>query len=153
MGNPPPQQKRRFSIRMMLVVVAICAGLIWLTTEYGKIECRFTIVGSDLTATAERRYSGTVRWQYCRAADVRSAAGQQQKRETVLLVDHIHSNRISHLNDGDVFEVRYRPADNLLFEKENPFILFLTRKLGIPQDEIVGFVELEGESQVIARGK
>lgn len=137
--------ENQFSLRAVLLWLALLSGVIWAATEYGKTNVNFRILETDLRQVGDGLTSGTMMWAYDDGGDSTS--------ETVLMVDSIDCDRLERVSVGEDFTIRHRASDNLLFARQNPLVLFLIRKLQIRKQDIVGFVELDGQSQVIVRGK
>ena len=72
--------------------------------------------------------------------------------DTVLYVDRVSDRRLEDLKAGDEFFVQYRHRDFGPIEKENRYVIFMVRELGIKKDEIVGFVQMDGWAEVHVRG-
>lgn len=73
--------------------------------------------------------------------------------DSVLRIEHLGDTSMQNLKAGDEFFVRYRHRDFGPIKKENRYVIFMARELGILKDEIVGFVQLEGWAEVVIRGK
>ena len=56
------------------------------------------------------------------------------------------------LKVGDEFFVNYRERGIWPLDKENRYLIFLTRDLGIAEDEIEGFVHMDGWTEVHVKG-
>lgn len=131
----------------MLVVMA-ASGLMWLSTQYGKVEARFEVVECDLSRSAGGHLNGSLQWRFARV----KADGIIERSDTLLTVENVLSTKMDSLQSGDQFKVRYRLGDVGPIKKENPYVLFMTEKLGIEKDEIVGFIQMQGWSEVVVRG-
>lgn len=73
--------------------------------------------------------------------------------DTVLYVEHLRDLSMQSLAAGDEFVVSYRHRDFGPIKKQNRYVIFMTRELGILKEEIVGFVLLAGWAEVHVRGK
>ena len=142
----------QFTIRSVLVVVVLVSTVIGVAAEYGKTHARFQILEAEMRQLGGGLSSGTLMWTHEFEEEV-AEEEVNSRRETLLIVDSAKCDRLCAIAAGDEFTIRFRSHENLLFAKQNPFVMFLTRKLQIRKQDIVGFVELDGQSQVIVRGK
>lgn len=73
--------------------------------------------------------------------------------DTVLRVEHLGDLRMQNLQVGDEFFIHYRELDFWPIKKQNRYVMFMTRELGILKKEIVGFVQFDGWAEVRIRGE
>lgn len=140
---------RNFSLKFLMFGVVVASVLMWLATQYGKVEAQFEIVSCDLNRASGGHLDGSLQWRYARV----KANGNIERSDTLLTVENIQSGKMVGLKSGDQFKVRYRLSDLGPIKKENPYVLFMTQELGIEKDEIVGFIQMDGWSEVVVRGK
>jgi len=76
-----------------------------------------------------------------------------ESSDSVLKIANLADTSMQNLKAGDEFFVRYRHRDFGPIKKENRYVIFMVRELGILKDEIVGFVQLDGWAEVHIRGK
>ena len=88
-----------------------------------------------------------------RCSRFNSQTGSTEYADTVLQIENLLNSELMDLEAGDEFFVHYRHRDFGPLPRENRYMMFMVYKLGISEDEIVGFVQLDGWAEVVIRGK
>ncbi len=138
-----------FGLKSLLFSVVLVSACLWFATQYGKVEGRFEIIECDLVASADGHLNGSLQWRYSR---VRSD-GELEQADTSLPVENLSSVKLSRVKAGDQFVVRFRLDDLGPIKKESATVIFMTEKLGIPKDEILGFIQMDGWSEAIVKSR
>lgn len=139
---------RTFSLRTLfcLMLLAVVASVY--AERRITDRARFEVLETDLFIE-DGYLSGSLSFR-CSRLDEDSNI---EYADTVLRVEHLADTRMKELADGDEFFVKYRKYDLGPIKKENRYVIFMVRELGISKDEIVGFVQLDGWAEVVVRGK
>lgn len=129
-----------------MVLIAVVGTL--LVQRYITNTARFEVLETDLYVE-DGYLSGSMSFR-CSQLDDRDNI---EYADTVLRIEHLSETSMENLVAGDEFFVRYREKDFGPIKKENRYVIFMVRELGIHKDEIVGFVQLDGWAEVHIRGK
>ena len=138
-----------FSLRtLMLFMLAAGVGS-FLFNQYVMDRARFKVL--EVQLEEEDGYlNGGVSFR-CSRYDRQT--GFVEYADTVLQIQNVSNSKLMDLKADDEFVVHYRHRDFGPLPRENRYVLFMVRKLGISKDEIVGFVQLDGWAEVLIRGK
>lgn len=147
-GFPFFRLPRSFSLRTLFVLMLLSVIGIFLIqrhitnrARFEVLETDFSVDGGYLSGSMSFRCSQLNQWDNIEHAD------------TVLRVEHLGDLSMQNLQAGDEFFIRYREFDFGPIKKQNRYVMFMTRELGILKEEIVGFVQLDGWAEVHIRGK
>ena len=136
----------RFNLKTLLsltAVLAICAGYL---TQWGFEEALFEVKSNELVLDE----AGIVRGDL---TCVCSLPGEDPTRMICRVEQSLDASLVK-FAVATVIRVRYRRWPPLgLFDKQDPYGMFLTAKLGIAADDIVGQIKMSDESIVIVRQK
>ena len=136
----------RFNLTTLLLltgVLAICAGYI---SQSGFEEALFEIKSNELKLDED----GIVRGEL----ECRCKMLGLEPTKMVCRVERSLDESLLKLAVAQVIPVRYRRWPPLgLLDKQDPYGIFLTHKLGFAADEIVGQIIRRDESTVVVREK
>jgi len=139
---------RKFSLRSMFAMVLIAVIGTLSAQRYITNTARFEVLETDLFVDGGY-LSGSMSFR-CSQLDDRDNI---EYSDSVLRIANLSDTSMKTLVAGDEFFVNYRDRDVGPIKKENRYVIFMTRELGIQKDEIVGFVQLDGWAEVHIRGK
>ena len=115
---------------------------------YVMDRARFEILDTDLQVE-DGFLSGAISFRCSRLDEQNNI----EWADTVLRIENIADTSMVELKSGDEFFVHYRQRDLGPIKRENRYVIFMVRELGVQKDEIVGFVQLDGWAEVVIRGK
>ncbi len=139
---------RTFSLRTLFVLMLLAVIGSLLVQRSITDRAHFKILETDLDVDGGY-LSGSISFRCSRFNQYDNI----EYADTVLRIEHLADTRTMDLEAGDEFSLRYRYLDFGPIKKENRYVLFMVRELGIRKDEIVGFVQLDGWAEVLVRGK
>ena len=137
----------RFSLKWLLIIVAVSAGLMWAATQLGMVTAHFEIKKNKLRREGNS-VVGQLEYRYSRPQP-------NMAPETIYFVcsiTNLPQPDLLDLKEGDKWKLRFRLYDVGPFKKQNVSEMFLTDKLGFDQDDIQGYVEYENYVQVVING-
>ena len=136
---------RSFSLKWMLLLIAVVAGLLAAVTQIGMAKCEFVVKENNLMVSDEGMVEGELRlgflgkeydsqWPYeCSITRVDCAS----------LLDLMPDARTT---------IRYRAMALGPLKKQEPCAIYLT-KFGVDPDEIDGYVFLRYLTHVVINGR
>ena len=147
MKTPTP----RFSLKWLLIGVAITAGVMWLATQLGMVTAHFEIKENALELQADK-VAGELTFRYARPRPNLAA----ETYFFVCSITNLSQPELLELKTGDKMKLRYRLYDVGPFSKQNVYEKFLTDELGIKKEYLKGWAYLEGPTgdwiEVIVNG-
>ncbi len=129
----------RFSLKWLLVAVAMSAVVLWLTTQLGMVTGHFEIKENLLQLQGDS-VAGELTYRFARPR----ADDAPETYYFVCSIANLSNPKLLDLKPGDKMKVRYRLYDIGPFKKQNPYEMFLTDKLGIKKEYLKGWAYLEG---------
>lgn len=151
--SPPNNLRQRprriaFSLKTLLLFMFVAAIGSYFFKQVIMDRARFKVL-ETLVEVEDGYLSGSFSFRCSRF----TKKGFVEWDDTVLRVENIADTKMETLKVDDEFVIHYRHRDLGPLKKENKYVLFMTRELGIRKDEIVGFVQLDGWAEVVIRGK
>ena len=138
-----------FSLRTLLLLIGVMSAGLWLLTQYNTTVGEFHIIDRDLEQGATGRVNGAISWRFT----VLDEEGPASYGDAVCQLQNVAGEKIAGIQVGDRFRVRYRLSDVGWLKRGDPYLMFMSRRLGIRKDEIVGNVVMQNVTQIIVRGK
>lgn len=131
-----------------MLLMALAAVGSYFVQQYIVDRARFEILDKELfveegllNGSLSFRCSRLDEWDNIEYADI------------VLHVSHLANTDMMDFESGDEFFVRYRERDFGPLKRENRYVIFMIRELGILEEEIDYFVQLDGWGEFIVSGK
>ena len=139
---------RHISLRWLLLLVAIAAGLMWLITQAGMKNATVEVRSCELWTDEQGLVRGRFTWRFSELKD-----GTAAYSDFLCSVTRLDNDRVRHLEEGEKFRIRYRVSRIGPLPKSDKYGLFLTDSLGIDKDEIVGWTVFEDFVEVVIAGQ
>lgn len=137
----------RFSLRTFLLAAVVAAGLIAVLDRSVTRRARFEIKESYLKVDGGF-VNGVI---YYRCSQLNSWNNIEYS-DSHLYVKNLADTRMVDIKVGDEFFVRYRNWGFWPLKKENQYLIFMQRELGIDEGEVEGFVHMDGWTEVHVKG-
>jgi len=137
-----------FSLKTLMLVMALAAVGSYYYSQIIMDQARFKVLETDIEVK-DGYLSGSLSFRCSRFTE----KGFVEYSDTVVRVDNISDTTMDRLRANDEFVIHYRHHDFGPLQKENRYVLFMVRELGVQKEEIVGFVQLDGWAEVVIRGK
>ena len=138
-----------FSLRTLLLLIGVMSAALWFMTQYNTVIGEFRILDRELERDASGRVNGTITWRFT----VVDTDGPASYGDAVCQLQNVAGDKLIGISVDDRFRVRYRLTDVGWLKRGDPYLMFMTRRLGIRKDEIVGNVVMQNVTQIIVRGK
>ena len=129
----------RFSLKWLLIAVAVMAGVMWLATQLGMVTAHFEIKENSLRLQGDT-VAGELSYRFARP----QADKAPETYFFVCSIANLSNPELLDLKPGVKMKVRYRLYDVGPFKKQNPYEMFLIDELGIPKEHLKGWAYLEG---------
>ena len=142
-----PQPWFRFSLRTLFTVAFVLAIVIGVASRGLNSRVKFEIRDTQLKES-DGFLNGIISYR-CSQLD---SFDHREVSDTHLHVKNISGSRLAQLHVGDEFFVSYRERGFWPLAKENHYLIFMTRDLGLYEDEIEGFVHMDGWTEVYVKG-
>ncbi len=136
----------RFNLATLLVVIGLVAFALGYLSQAGFAEAQFEVLSNQLRVDN----AGVLR------GDLACQCSIPGKETTTMIcrVEQSHLTELTRLTPESVFSVRYRWDPPLgLFDKQDPYGMFLTTKLGFRAEDVVGQMKMIDQSVVLIRQK
>ena len=137
----------RFNLKWMLTAVAAAGVALALVTQIGMGVAEFEVWENNLSLNEDGLIEGELRLGY-EGDEYRGTTWPYACRLT-----NINHRGLLDLKPGSKTRVRYRMNALGPLKKQEPCAFFLTRRLGINQSEIVGYVTFKGGTEVVINGR
>lgn len=136
----------RFGLRRLLMLIAIVALAFGLLTQIGMGQAEFRVLRNGLSLNDDDRWEGVLECGYL---------GSEHQSPTPwpfnIDLQNFSNDAIGRVQPKHTFTIRYRAVPLWPLKAQDPFAMFLGR-LGIPADQIVGYVEMSDETVVLVDG-
>lgn len=129
----------RFSLKWLLIAVAIMAGVMWLATQLGMVTAYFEIKENSLQQFGNT-VAGELTYRYARSR----TDNEPETYYFVCSIANLPNPELLELKPGDKIKLRYRLYNVGPFKKQNPYEMFLIDSLGIKKEYLKGWAYLEG---------
>lgn len=131
------------------MLLMLAAGVVcFLVRQHVVDRARFKVLETVLNVE-DGYLNGSLSFRCSRFTEL----GVVEYSDTLLSIENLADTRMFKLKEGDEIVLHYRHRDFGPLPKENRYVQFMVRKLGIAKDEIVGFVQLDGWAEVVIRGR
>lgn len=130
----------------MLVVTVTAVGLY--LYQGTVVRARFEVLDKDLYIE-DGYLNGSISFRCSRLDDQNNI----EYADTVLRLKYVEDTRMVDLKPGDEFFMRYRLRDFGPLKAQNRYVEFMKKELGILEEEIDYFMQLDGWGEFIVTGK
>lgn len=137
----------RISLKKLLILVGLAAGLLSFATQIGMGTAEFEVLENGLELSNGRMVSGQL-WGNFTGHDL----PEPNELPFVFKVRNINRPGIVQIQSGQKNQVRYRVKPFWPLKKQDPFEIYLTRHYGISADQIKGYVWTQFNAQVVIDG-
>lgn len=143
----------RFKLRSLLIVVAVVAISFGVLTRVGTSNAQFEFIENSLVVDDQQRISGKIRWSYRDEIRNETKAWQFICSVKNLKLNPENYRRLLAYQPGDQTNVNYRYLGFGPFKKQDPFTYYVSKKLGIDEESIVGYAWFDGWTEVVINGR
>jgi hypothetical protein len=130
-----------------MILVAIAAGCLYLY-QGTIVRARFEILDKDLVIE-DGYLNGSLSFRCSRLNDKNNI----EYADTVLQLRNIGDTRMMDLKPGDEFFLRYRESGFGPLKAQNRYLKFMKKELGILEEQIDYFMQLDGWGEFVVTGK
>lgn len=130
----------------MLLVAAVAGGLY--LYQGTVVRARFEVLDKDLFIE-DGYLNGSISFRCSRL----NGQDNIEYADTVLRLSNVEDTRMMDLKPGDEFFMRYRRRAFGPLKAQNRYVKFMQKELGILEEEIDYFMQLDGWGEFIVTGK
>lgn len=139
---------RHISLRWLLVIVAVAAGLMWVITQAGMKTALVEVKSCELRTDEQGLVRGRFTWRFQELKD-----GTAAYSDFLCSVSRLDNDAVKRLREGDRFRLRFRDTQIGPLPKSDKYGLFLTESLQIDDSEIIGWTIFEDYVEVVIAGQ
>ena len=137
--------KFRYGIRFLLALMVVFSVIIWIYTQLGFENAHFEIVAAETIQDESGLVSGQINYRM----DLKDSS----YAFFMMNISPIEAPQLMDIKKGDEFKVNFRSRPAWPIKNEDPHRAFITGRLGIDNDLIIGYVILSDHSRIaIGRG-
>ena len=132
--------KLKFNLKWLLLLIAVSAVVAWWFSKAGMTVAHVKIISNQLEMNDQGTIDGDLQCRLAEATDY-----SYEYVDFVCDVYHVDHNRLLQLKKGDRTRIEYRRKPLWpLVKRGDPYRIFLNQHLGIPSEEILGAVRIQG---------
>ena len=140
--------KFKFNLKWLLLIIALCAVVMWWFSKAGMTVAHVIIVTNQLELNDQGTIDGHVQCQLVEATDY-----SFNYSDFLCVMYHVDNKNLLTLKKDQRARIEYRHEPVWPFTKlDDPYRIFLNGKLGIPDSEILGAVRREDHMEIVIRG-
>lgn len=136
----------RFSIKKLLIYVAVAGGLLALLTQVGVEPAEFQLSENELLLNADELVSGEL-WGY-----MGKEVPSENQWSFVCEIRNVNRVALLNLQAGQKHRIRFRENPIWPLKKQDPFRIYISQCLGIESDQIVGYITTDQGTKVVIDG-
>ena len=136
----------RFSLKWLLVLVALVGASLAIATQIGMGTAEFEVWANELDLN-ER---GLVKGRLC-CGYMGTESNSPEPWPFDIEINNVKERKLTRIQPGEKIEIRYRMAALWPLKKQDPFEMYLGR-IGVDSSNVVGHVITETGTKVIIDG-
>ena len=136
----------RFSLKRLLIVVAMVGVLFAVATQIGMVESEFEVWENNLRLNSDGLVQGDLRLGF------ESELYGEDAWPVEFKINNVSDGDLLGLQEGTKNKIKHRAKGFGPLKVQEPCQLYLTRVLGLDADSIVGYVSIKGRTEVVIDG-
>ena len=137
----------RFSIKKLLIYVAVVGGLMAILTQVGVERAEFQISENELSFNDNDELISGQLWGY-----MGKKVPSENQWSFVCEIRNVDRASLLSLKAGQKHRIRFRSNPIWPLKKQDPFRIYISKRLGIESDQIKGYITTDQGTKVVIDG-